>query len=93
MKSAHPNVYDDLAAAVRSLVEDTAKAASPPVERWKVVQSNPLVIESIADDFMLEEGDPDVEIDRALLTDRPDVGDTVRVHSDGEDYIIGGVIQ
>lgn len=86
------SVYDDLADAIRELVQGEARVVSPPVERWKVTQAEPLVIESTEDDIVLEEGDPDVEIDRLVLALRPEVGDTVRVHQDGSDWIIAGVI-
>jgi hypothetical protein len=56
------------------------------------VAANPLIIEQVNGDIVLEEGDPDVEIDRAVLAQRPAVGDRVRVHQDGEDWIVAGVI-
>lgn len=88
------NVYDDLAARIRGLARETAQDASPPVERGKVKRSNPLKVQLIDDDVVLEEGDEDVEIDRALLDDRPAVGETVRVHRDGEhDFVIAGVLR
>jgi hypothetical protein len=90
-------VYDELADRLHGLAHRTAKAASPPVERGKVTHADPLVVEMIDSDLTLEEGDPDVEIDRGLLTDRPAVGDTVRVHKDGgpggSDYVIAGVVE
>lgn len=87
--------YDDLADRIRGMVRHEVDARSPRVERWKVVSSNPLVIEQIDGDLTLEEGDPDVEIDRRLIAtvpDRPAVGDLVRVHHDGQDWIVAGVI-
>lgn len=86
------SVYDDLVAEIRGMVEDTARAVSPPVERWRVLKSEPLTIEMVGEGFVLEEGDPDVEVDRAVLADRPAPGDLVRVHQDGEDWIVAGVI-
>lgn len=86
--------YDELADRIRRLAREEATSASPPVERAKVQKSNPLVVELIGEDLRLEEGDPDVEIDEALLTDRPAVGRTVRVHRDAQDdYVIAGVIR
>jgi hypothetical protein len=90
---ARANVYDILIDRLKGLVRNEAVAASPPVRRAKVLTADPLVVEGIEDDIQLEEGDPDVEIDRGLLSDRPAVGDTVRVHSDGSDYIIGGAVE
>lgn len=88
-------VYDDLADRIRGLVEDRVAATAPKVLRFKVLTADPLVIEQIDGELVLEEGDPDVEIDRRLIAtpeDRPDVGDLVRVHHDGEDWIVAGVI-
>jgi hypothetical protein len=86
-------VYDELADRLHGIAHRVAKDASPPVERGKVTHADPLVVELIGEDVTLEEGDPDVEIDRGLLTDRPTAGDTVRVHKDGADYVIAGVIE
>ena len=85
--------YDELAAALREEMRAEARIASPPIDRGKVRSAEPLIVEM--DDFVLEEGDPDVEFDRRLLTEtgRPEVGDTVRVHQDADgDWIVGGVL-
>lgn len=84
--------YDELADRIRALARHEAHAVSPPVQRFKVTSANPLIIEEIHGDLVLEEGDPDVEIDRGVLSVRPAVGDMVRVHHDGEDWIIAGVV-
>jgi hypothetical protein len=47
----------------------------------------------LGDELLLEEGDPDVEFGREVLQDRPAKGDVVRVHSDGDHYIVAGVIE
>lgn len=83
--------YDRLAERLRGLARESVAAAAPAVDRGKVLSVTPLVID-LGDDVLLEEGDPDVEFDRAVLADRPAAGDTVRVHSDGEDWIVAGVI-
>lgn len=87
-------VFDELAGAIRDIARGEARTVSPPVERWKVTKADPLTIERVGGDgdLVLEEGDPDVEIDRAVLADRPAVDDLVRVHHDGEDWIVAGVI-
>lgn len=85
--------YDELADRLRRLAREEARVAAPPVERFKVTRADPLVIEQIEGDLVLEEGDPDVEIDRGVLADRPAVGDTVRVHHDGADWVVAGVIE
>jgi hypothetical protein len=85
-------VYDELADRIRGLVREEAPKVSPPVSRGRVVSADPLVVDC-GDDVLLEEGDPDVEFDRAVLQDRPAAGDAVRVHFDGEDWIVSGVIE
>ncbi len=87
-------VYDDLADRIRSLVHRTvaSRGGGGSVQRFKVISANPLVVEQIEGDLVLEEGDPDVDLVGALLADRPSIGDTVLVHADGEDWIIGAVI-
>lgn len=76
------------------MCQEVAVVASPPVQRWKVVAVQPLAIVQVGDedDLVLEEGDPDVEIDRSVLANRPVLGDLVRVHRDGDDWIVAGVI-
>lgn len=86
-------VFDDLVDRLVDLVHDEApRVTAPAVERGIVVVTEPLIVD-IGDDLLLEEGDPDVEFDRALLADRPAKGDAVRVHSDGDAYIVAGVIE
>jgi hypothetical protein len=86
-------VYDELATRLLGLVHDEApKAAGPKVTRGEVVSGDPLVID-LGDELLLEEGDPDVEFGREVLQDRPAKGDVVRVHSDGDHYIVAGVIE
>lgn len=85
-------VYDDLADRLRTLAREEARSASPPVNRARVLSADPLVVD-LGDDLLLEEGDPDVEFDRAVLADRPAAGDAVRVHCDGADWIVSGVIE
>lgn len=85
------NVFDALADKIREVAQSEAP---PPVERWKVARSNPLVIEDMTGEVVLEEGDPDVEFDAMLLALRPDRGDLVRVHSDGDgDWIVSGAVE
>lgn len=89
---ADVSVWDRLADTIRGMVREEAQAVSPPVARYRVTSADPLTVEELDGDLVLEEGDPDVEIERGLLTVRPDVGDVVRVHKDGSDYVIAGVI-
>lgn len=87
-------VFDELAEAIRGIARGEVRTVSPPVERWRVTNADPLTIERVGGDgdLVLEEDDPDVEIDRAVLDERPAVGDLVRVHHDGEDWLVAGVI-
>lgn len=87
------SIWDEIADALDERTTTVAREASPPVRRGKVVRADPLIVE-LAEDHALEEGDEDVELDEALKTDRPEVGDLVRVHTaeDG-DYIISGTIK
>jgi hypothetical protein len=83
----------ELARRLRQMAREEARSASPPVQRFKVRRANPLVLDEIGGDLLLEEGDEDVELARELAADRPSVGETVRVHRDAEgDYIVSGVI-
>lgn len=84
------SAYDRLATVIHGMVDERARQASPPVSRGEVVKSDPLAID--IGDTVIEEGDEDVLIDRGLLTVRPDVGDTVRVHYDGDEWIVAGVL-
>lgn len=90
-------VYDELADRIRSLVRREVDHRGPAVMRFKVVSVEPLVVEQVDGELFLEEGDPDVEVDRGLLADRPALGATVRVHADhgggdGPDWMIVGVL-
>lgn len=84
-------VYEELADRLRGLVADVAPQVVPPVQRGIVRRSSPLVID-LGDEMLLEEGDPDVEFDRGLLSHRPAAGAAVRVHCDGDDYVVAGVV-
>ncbi|MGH2898976.1 MAG: hypothetical protein ACRDMZ_09915, partial [Solirubrobacteraceae bacterium] len=87
------SAYDRLAGRLLDLVAARVEASEPAkIERGRVLQASPLVVD-LGDDVLIEEGDPDVEFDRAVLAERPVVGDAVRVHFDGEDWIVSGVIE
>jgi hypothetical protein len=87
------SVFDELAEKIRGMAGEEAKRVSPPVTRGKVKSADPLIV-VLPDDIVIEEGDPDVEFEKRLLgADRPEEGDTVRVHHDGQDWIVGGVVE
>lgn len=77
---------------IRDLAGDEARRVSPPVTRWKVTTSDPLVIESLDEDVVLNEGDPDVEWSRELFSSRPDVGDVLLVYQDADTYVVGPML-
>lgn len=63
MKKRSP--YDRLGVAIVDLVRSEAPASSG-IERWKVVHREPLVIEQVDGEVVLEDGDPDFTIGDAL---------------------------
>lgn len=87
-------VYDDLVERLRDLSEDATLDASPPLERWEVLEVSPLRVQQVGgeDDLVLEEGDDDVEIVRDVLARRPALGDLMLVHRDETGWIVSGVI-
>lgn len=89
---ARVSSYDRLVESLVGLVNDGVASGSPRVERGTVMRSSPLIVD-LGDDVVIEEGDPDVEFDRGVLASRPAVGEAVRVHFDGQDWIVSGVIQ
>jgi len=87
------SALERLADRLREMSTEAARDAAPRVERFRVAAANPMRLEDIGGDLVLEEGDPDVEIDARLLAERPSAGDVVRVHRDaGGDWIVAGVI-
>jgi hypothetical protein len=89
------NVWAELAAHFHEVASTAAKHASPPVQRGKVLDTDPLTVE-LDDDEVISEDDDDVEVDPALDDADPPlaVGDRVRVHLDAHhDFIISGRIR
>lgn len=86
------NVWDDLVDRLRTFVHGEVEQTGHRTRRFKVVYRNPLVVEAIDGELLLEEGDPDLEIDRAVLADRPNVDDLVVVQQTEDEYAIVGVI-
>lgn len=86
------SAYDDLAVKLRGMVRERARQAH--VDRFKVVQADPLVIEQVEGELVLEEGDPDFEIAKAVDDAVPTIGDMVLVHQghDG-DWVATGVVR
>jgi hypothetical protein len=67
---------------------------SAHVERFKVVQAAPLVLDQIEGSLILEEGDPDFEIAAAVDSAAPVKGDMVLVHQGADgDWIATGVVK
>lgn len=67
------------AAALRHAAERSARRSSPPLERFKVLRKNPLLLEAYASGQKLSEGDSDLEIARGLR----------RLVSAGDDVMVG----
>lgn len=85
------SAVDELASRLVSMHERTRRAH---VERFKVVQGAPLVIEQIHGNLILEEGDPDFEIADAVDTAAPVKGDMVLVHQGADgDWVATGVVK
>lgn len=88
------DVWGELAQELRGTAQVEARKASPPVQRGRITRLDPLEV-TLDDDTHLSEEDEDVEFARDLkaVGADVDVGDTVRVHQDGNgDYVISGVI-
>jgi hypothetical protein len=86
-------VWERIASRLEERTVETVKNTAPPVRRGKVTKATPLTVE-LADGDILTRGDEDVEVDNALITTPPAVGDLVRVHTDEHgDYLISGVIK
>lgn len=83
--------FDRLADRLTDLVDVRVERVAPRIERGHVVQVNPLAVD-LGDDVLIEEGDPDVEFDRALLRRRPAIGEAVRVEFADGDWIVCGIV-
>lgn len=79
-------MWDRLADRLREMSRSTAREVSPPPERYRVQALDPLVVEQIEGDLVLEEGDDDVEIAHSAAD--LEVGDLVLVHTVGDGYVV-----
>lgn len=61
-----PNVITELAQRVRSVARHEAQNNGSAIERWRVRQAKPLLIEEIEGDLTLEDGDPDFTVGDSL---------------------------
>lgn len=85
-------VWEKLAERLKEHAEERVLEYSHPVRRGKVLKGNPLSVDM--DGETLERGDDDVEVDAALITTPPAVGDIVIVHTDQHgDYLISGLVK
>jgi hypothetical protein len=73
--------YELLGAKLIGLARDEAEAVAGAIERWTVLHTNPLVIEQIDGDVILEEGDPDFT-----------VGDWLRQHREIYGLVNGSLV-
>jgi hypothetical protein len=86
-------VWNEIVAELGGLAGRTVHNVSPPPRRFKVRNADPLVVEELHGDLVLEEGDPDFEVEEALKTTRPAAGDLVLVDTDAHgDYVARGRI-
>lgn len=58
----NPNALHDLAHGIRRLAHSEVVNHGTHIERWRVLQGKPLLIEEVEGDLVLEEGDPDFTI-------------------------------
>jgi hypothetical protein len=85
-------VWEKIAERLREHAEEQVWTHSPPVRRATVLRPSPLSVE--LDGEVLDRGDDDVEVDAALITTPPAVGDVVIVHTDQHgDYLISGLVK
>jgi hypothetical protein len=85
-------VWERIGQRLREHAEEQVWTHSPPVRRAKVLRGSPLSVE--LDGETLEREDEDVEVDAALITTPPAVGDIVMVHTDQHgDYLISGLVK
>lgn len=79
-----------LAQRLRRLAHDEARNVSTSIERWSVTQGNPLIIEELEGDLVLEEGDPDFVLGDTLRKYRASnalvAGDQVMVVHSGHEW-------
>lgn len=60
------SVFDELADEIRGIAREQAVNAVKPPRRFKVRRLDPLLLEEVNGDLVLEDGDPDFEIDERL---------------------------
>jgi hypothetical protein len=63
---ARPHALSELAQRLKRMAREEAANSGTSVDRFRVIQEAPLVIEEIEGDLTLEEGDPDFTVGDAL---------------------------
>lgn len=61
-----PHALSELAQRLRRMAREEALNTGTSVQRWRVVQESPLIIEELEGDLKLEDGDPDFTVGDAL---------------------------
>jgi hypothetical protein len=91
------SVYKELAQKLQAVAKGAAREAAPQLGRYRVTAVEPLTLEEVGGDALLEDGDPDFEVERWLRRYHEDVGlevgDVVYVHDDGETAVAIGVAE
>lgn len=72
-------VFEELALALREMVRDEHANSASGLERFVVQHADPLRVTQLHGDLILEDGDPDFSIGKAVIAAVPAVGDVVWV--------------
>lgn len=84
-----PNVIGELAQRLKGMAREEAQRTGTDAARWRVRQSDPLIIEEMEGELVLEDGDPDFTVGdllRAHIADNEVEKDDqiIVIHSSGE---------
>lgn len=61
-----PHVLSELAMRLRRMARDEAQNTGTSVQRFRVTQKHPLIVEELEGELVLEDGDPDFTIGEGL---------------------------
>lgn len=88
------DVFDELGLALQRLATRSARQVATPVERFRVTRTSPLTVVSERDDaLVLEDGDEDFVIAKAVADATLAVGDLLLVHAEHDgDFLATGVV-
>lgn len=88
------DVWEEVRVHLHRMARGAAREVSTPIERFRVTQADPLIVVAERDDgLVLEDGDDDFTITRAVADATPSVGDVVLVHEEHDgDFVAIAVI-